>query len=319
MPDKPGGKVFLVGAGPGDPGLISLRAAECLRSADLVLYDGLVNPLLLQLTQAECRRTARVRRDDGDAIVPQQQINEQLIHEALLGKTVVRLKGGDPCIFGRGSEESTALANAGIPFEIVPGITAATAAAEYAGFSLTHRGVSSAVAFVTGHEDSSRETRRLDYAGLAQFPGTLVFYMGLVRLADICQQLIQAGKSPETPAAVICKATLPTQRIVLSSLQELPLRVAESNLTPPSLIVVGECLLLRDHKSWFEKLPLFGISVGITRPLRQGDDISWRTMVDASPHDRQSRPVRQEPCAEASRLFWPAAGGGVNPGNDHAP
>ncbi len=272
MPDKPAGKVFRVGAGPGDPGLISLRAAECLKSADLVLYDGLVNPLLLQLTQAECRRTARVRRDDGDAIVPQQQINQQLIHEARSGKTVVRLKGGDPCIFGRGSEESAALAEAGIPFEIVPGITAATAAAEYAGFSLTHRGVSSAVAFITGHEDPSRETNLLDYAGLARFPGTLVFYMGLARLADICQQLIDAGKHPETPAAVICKATLPSQRIVVSSLKELPLRVADSNLTPPSLIVVGNCLLLRDQKSWFENLPLFGISVGITRPLRQCEE-----------------------------------------------
>jgi uroporphyrinogen III methyltransferase/synthase len=171
-------KVYLVGAGPGDPGLITVRGAACLAEADLVLYDGLVNPLLLRLTKGECERTARARRE-GNPIVAQSAINERLIAEARAGKTVVRLKGGDPYIFGRGSEEAAALQAAGIPFEVIPGITAATAAGEYAGFSFTHRDISSAVAFITGHEDPLRESNRLDYGSLAEFPGTLVFYMGL--------------------------------------------------------------------------------------------------------------------------------------------
>lgn len=262
------GKVYLVGAGPGDPGLITVRAVECLRHADLVLYDGLVNPLLLRYASGLCERTARIRTD-GQAVVPQQQINDRLITEARAGRTVVRLKGGDPCIFGRGSEEAEALYQAGIPYEIVPGITAATAAAEYAGFSLTHRDVSSAVAFVTGHENPQKEASRLDDAGLASFPGTLVFYMGLARLNDICQRLIRAGRDPQTPAAVVCHASLPSQRVVTGTLQSLPLAAASEALHPPSLIVVGSCVLQRQLPSWFEKLPLFGVSIGITRPTDQ--------------------------------------------------
>ena len=161
MEDIPSvGKVYLAGAGPGDPGLITLRAAECLAAADLVLYDGLVNPMLLRRTRGKCERTARTRRD-GTTIVSQQEINERLIAEARTGKIVVRLKGGDPYIFGRGSEEAAALQAAGIPFEVIPGVTAATGAGEYAGFSFTHREISSAVAFITGHEDPSRESSRL--------------------------------------------------------------------------------------------------------------------------------------------------------------
>ena len=169
------GKVYLAGAGPGDPGLITLRAAECLAEADLVLYDGLVNPLLLRRTRGICERTARTRRD-GTTIVSQQEINERLIAEARAGKVVVRLKGGDPYIFGRGSEEAAALQAAGIPFEVIPGVTAATGAGEYAGFSFTHREISSAVAFVTGHEDPTRDASRLDFEALARFPGTCVLH-----------------------------------------------------------------------------------------------------------------------------------------------
>ncbi|MDA1230968.1 MAG: uroporphyrinogen-III C-methyltransferase, partial [Planctomycetota bacterium] len=182
------GKVYLVGAGPGDPGLITVRGAECLALADLVLYDGLANPLLLRLTQGVCERTARARRDNV-TMVSQAEINARLIQEAQAGRTVVRLKGGDPYIFGRGSEEAAALHDAGIPFEVVPGVTAATGAGEYAGFSFTHREISSSVAFVTGHEDPGREKTRLNYKALASFPGTLVFYMGFSRLQEICENL----------------------------------------------------------------------------------------------------------------------------------
>ena len=271
------GKVYLVGAGPGDPGLLTLRGAEVLAQADLVLYDGLANPLLLRLTSGVCERTARTKVGTGKT-VPQSDINDRLIAEAKSGKTVVRLKGGDPYIFGRGSEEATALETAGIPFEVVPGITAATAAGEYAGFSFTHRDIASAVAFVTGHEDPSRDSSRLDYAALAAFPGTLVFYMGLGRIRDICEQLISEGKPAQTPAAVICRASLPDQQVVTSILGGLPDAVESAGLHPPSLIVVGECVRLRDTESWFEERPLFGQSIGITRPLHQCDAIAKKVI-----------------------------------------
>lgn len=262
------GMVYLVGAGPGDPGLLTLRGVEVLAQADLVLYDGLTNPLLLRHTRGICERTARTRTGTG-RIVPQSEINARLIAEARRGQTVVRLKGGDPYVFGRGSEEAAALAAEQIPFEVVPGITAATAAAEYAGFSFTHRDIASAVAFVTGHEDPTREAARLDFRSLAEFPGTLVFYMGLGRIASICEQLVQQGKPASTAAAVICRASLPSQQVVVSTLAELPAAAESAGLKAPSLIVVGDCVSLRQTASWFEQRPLFGLRIGITRPRQQ--------------------------------------------------
>ncbi len=237
-----------------------------------MLYDGLVNPLLLRLTHGACERTARARRD-GAAIVTQSEINTRLIAEARAGKTVVRLKGGDPYIFGRGSEEAAALQEAGIRFEVVPGITAATGAGEYAGFSFTHRDISSAVAFIAGHEDPTRDVTRLDYRALAVFPGTLVFYMGLSRLAEICGRLQAAGMAESTPAAVVCQASLASQQVVEGTLSSLPVLAIERQLKPPSLIVVGPCVTQRARLSWFEQLPLFGVSIGVTRPDDQSDDI----------------------------------------------
>ncbi len=269
------GKVFLVGAGPGDPGLITVRGAECLAQADLVLYDGLVNPLLLRLTRGICERTARARQTDV-AIVAQADINARLIHEAKAGRTVVRLKGGDPYIFGRGSEEAAALREAGILFEVIPGVTAATGAGEYAGFSFTHREISSSVAFVTGHEDPSRKETRLNYRALAAFPGTLVFYMGLGRLKEICENLQVAGMAKSVPAAVVCHVSLPSQKVVEGTLETLPALAAAQNLKPPSLIVIGECVKQRAQLSWFENLPLFGVSIGVTRPEEQAEDVAQR-------------------------------------------
>ncbi|HID21748.1 MAG TPA: uroporphyrinogen-III C-methyltransferase, partial [Planctomycetaceae bacterium] len=264
------GTVYLVGAGPGDPGLISLKGLQCLSRADLVLYDGLVNPLLLRHTPAMAERTSRKASPLGPAM-SQQEINERLIEAARQGKTVVRLKGGDPYIFGRGSEEALALAEAGIPFEVVPGITAATAAGAYVGFSLTHRDCASAVAFITGHEHPAPDKERIDYDVLAAFPGTLVFYMGLHRLKDIVQALLDGGKAPETPSAVVSSATLPQQRIVTAPLRDLPAVVDEAGALPPSLIVIGECVRMREKLQWFERLPLFGKRIGITRPESQAD------------------------------------------------
>jgi uroporphyrinogen III methyltransferase/synthase len=188
----------------------------------------------------------------------------------------VRLKGGDPYIFGRGSEEAAALQAAGIPFEVIPGITAATAAGEYAGFSFTHRDISSAVAFITGHEDPLRVSSRIDYRSLAGFPGTLVFYMGLGRLKEICQQLREAGMSDSTPAAIVCQASLPSQLVVEGTLMSLPALANAYQLKPPSLIVVGDCVTQRATLSWFEQLPLFGLSIGVTRPEDQADDVADR-------------------------------------------
>lgn len=267
-----GGKVYLVGAGPGDPGLITLKGIECLQKADLILYDGLVNPLILQHVSSEVERTCRVSEGcKNRRVLQQDEINQRLISAALEGKTVVRLKGGDPFIFGRGSEEAAALRNAGIEFEVVPGITAATAAAGYAGISVTHRAHASAVALITGHEDPTKPDSSLDYDVLAKFPGTLVFYMGLHKLERIVESLIQAGKAEETPAAVISRGTTPFQKTVQSTLSQLPEQVRQAGLVAPSLIVIGDCVSLRDQISWFEEKPLFGLRIGITRAEEQSE------------------------------------------------
>jgi uroporphyrinogen III methyltransferase/synthase len=192
------GTVYLVGAGPGDPGLLTLRGLECLQRADLVLYDGLVGPWVLQHTRAQAVRTFRGESRAARAL-QQREIIDQIIAAARAGQTVVRLKGGDPLVFGRGGEEAAALTEAGIPFEIVPGITAAVAAGAYAGISLTHRQHASAVAFITGHEDPTKPDPVLDYAPLARFPGTLVFYMGLHRLPQITRSLRDCGLDPPPP------------------------------------------------------------------------------------------------------------------------
>ena len=271
------GKVYLVGAGPGDPGLITVRAVECLKRADLVLYDGLVNPLLLRYTSATAERTCRVNSIDGRAL-PQAEINRHLVEAALSGKTVVRLKGGDPYLFGRGTEEAAALVAAGIPYEVVPGVSAALAASVYAGMSLTHREFSSAVALVTGHEDPTKAESQLDYAALSQFPGTLVFYMGLHRLEGITEALMQAGKPPETLAAVISRGTWPQQRTVTGTLADIASQVRLADLHAPSLIVVGECVRLRDSLQWFEQRALFGLRIGITRADGQASDVIDRVV-----------------------------------------
>lgn len=308
------GIVYLTGAGPGDPGLMTLRALEVLKQADLVLYDGLANPLLLRYTKGVCERTARTRIDSR-AIVPQEEVNQRLVDEARSGKCVVRLKGGDPFIFGRGSEEAAALEAAGIPYEVVPGITAATAAAEYAGFSYTHRSHTSAVAFVTGHEDPTKDESRLDYAALAAFPGTLVFYMGLGRLSQICSQLMDNGKLGSTPAAIICRASLPTQRIVQSTLNDLPTAASTAGLKPPSLIVVGECVNLRQADSWFERRSLHGLKIAVTSAdhqmaepmheivIRSGQPVLMPLLEISSVSSVEGEMIRQQ-MSELKRFQW---------------
>ena len=274
----PGGFVWLVGAGPGDPGLLTLRAVECLRQADLVLYDRLVSPALLAHAPASARR---VCVDELASAHPDRWplVNRMMAEAANDGLRVVRLKGGDPMIFGRGGEEAEFLRAAGVEYEIVPGITAALGAASCAGISLTHRDHASAVCIVTGHESPGKPGSRLDWPALARFPGTLVFYMGVGRLEAIVSALVHAGKPADTPAAVVQQATTPGQRVVSAPLAELPAAARAAGIEPPALLFIGEVVALRERIDWFSRRPLFGKTVMITRPAHQADDMARRVEV----------------------------------------
>jgi uroporphyrinogen III methyltransferase/synthase len=260
--------VYLVGAGPGQADLLTLRACQCLKRADLVIYDRLVPARLLDIAAPSAERLCI--NDLGARHVERgPHIQERLIAAARQGKRVVRLKGGDPLLFGRGGEEAEALAAAGIPFEIIPGVTAALGAAAFAGIPLTHRSYASAVAFVAGHEDSAKKESAVDWHLLARFPGTIVVYMGIGRLQEIVASLVESGKDPLTPAAAIQQATLGMQRTIVGELANLPQRVQDANLEAPAVVIVGDVVRARPTLNWFESLPLFGKRVLVTRPQRQ--------------------------------------------------
>lgn len=262
------GIVYLVGAGPGDPGLLTRRGAEALSRADVVVYDHLASPRLLDLAPAGALKIC-AGKSVGHCTMAQPEINRVITEHALAGRTVVRLKGGDPFVFGRGAEEAEHLVEAGVAFQVVPGVTAGVGVTAYAGVAVTHRDVASAVAFVTGHHDpeAPEGDHRLDWSALAKFPGTLVIYMGVTRLDALCRTLIRLGRPAETPAALIASGTLPRQRTVAATLADLPSQVAESGVGPPALLVVGEVVARRGPLTWFENLPLFGRRIVSTRPL----------------------------------------------------
>ena len=266
------GKVYIIGAGPGDPGLITLKAVLCLRLADVVIYDNLVNEALLKYAPAQARFIYAGKKG-GDHTLSQDRINELLAEEALAGNTVARLKGGDPFIFGRGGEEAETLIEQGVPFEVVPGITSAIAVPAYAGIPLTHRGLTSTVAFITGHEDPTKDKSDIDWQALTGI-GTLVFLMGVKNLGLITEALISRGKLPQTPAALIRRGTLPGQKILTGTLSSIVELAQINHFKPPAIFVVGKVVELRETLRWFDTKPLFGKGVVITRPERQADDLA---------------------------------------------
>jgi uroporphyrinogen III methyltransferase / synthase len=257
------GRVYLVGAGPGDPGLITVRGRELLGSCDAVVYDALANPALLAETRAELHDVGK--RGGSTESARQEEISRLLVRLAREGKSVVRLKGGDPFVFGRGSEEAQALAKAAVPFEVVPGVTAGIAAAAYAGIPVTHRGVATSVTFVTGHEDPNKGAPTVDWGALARAGGTLVLYMGVKSLSRITQTLIREGLAPETPAAAIQWGTRAEQRTLVATVATLPESVVATGLEAPVIFVIGGVVALRDQIAWLERRPLFGWRVLVTR------------------------------------------------------
>jgi uroporphyrin-III C-methyltransferase len=245
------GTVYLVGAGPGDPELLTLKARRVLGEADVVVYDHLVAPELLELTGPACARVFAGKKGGGFCR-PQSEIDETLVRLAQEGKTVVRLKGGDPFVFGRGGEEATALAAAGIPFEIVPGVTSALGAAAYAGIPLTHRSHSSSVVLITGHEDPSKPDSTVRWEDYARLKATLCIYMGVKNLADIARRLEAGGLPASTPAAVVQSATTDAHRRILGTLGTIAELAARDHVEAPAMIIIGEVAALSERLSWFE-------------------------------------------------------------------
>jgi uroporphyrinogen III methyltransferase/synthase len=268
-----GGVVYLVGAGPGDPGLMTARSLELIAAADVVFYDRLIPPGALDGARADAE-LVYVGKQPGVPSVPQEEIGERLVAAARAGRSVVRLKGGDPFVFGRGGEEGEALRAAGVEFEVVPGVTAGVAATAYAGIPVTHRDDASAVAFVTGHEDPEKAETALDWEALAAFPGTLVFYMGVKRLAENAAALIAAGRDPEEPAAAIERGTWPGQRTVSATLGTIAAAVEREAVKAPALIVVGAVAARREDLAWLERRPLHGRRIVVTRARAQASGLA---------------------------------------------
>jgi len=268
-------KVYLVGAGPGDPELITVKGLECIKKADVLIYDFLASPFLLKHASTHTE-IIYVGKKGGDHTLSQDRINALIVEKAKSGSTVTRLKGGDPFIFGRGGEEAEVLIQAGIPFEIVPGVTSAIAAPAYAGIPLTHRKFTSTVAFVTGHEDPAKEASSIDWASLVKGIGTLVFLMGVKNLPHIADRLLSHGMDPETPVALVRWGTTARQFTVTGTLDTIAERVKATGLKPPAIIVVGHVVTLRETMKWFENRPLMGRRIVVTRAREQASDLVKR-------------------------------------------
>jgi uroporphyrinogen III methyltransferase / synthase len=303
------GVVYLVGAGPGDPGLITRRGADLVARADVVVYDGLASPVLLRLARSGCELVyaGKKHAPAGEPPLTQGAIDRLLIERARAGKQVVRLKGGDPFVFGRGAEECEALAVAGVRFEIVPGVSAATGVAAYAGIPLTARGIASSVAYATGHEaeadaDGKGRASAIDWRAIAG-ADTVVLFMALSTAADCCARLIAAGRDPATPAAAIHWGTTAAQRTIVAALADLPGAIRATGLRPPALLVVGDVVRLRQRLSWFEDRPLAGARVLVTRAPDQAERFSHALAeLGAEPLHCPLTRLADPPPEEAARL-----------------
>ena len=274
MEQKKEGKVWLVGAGPSDAELLTLKAKRVLEQAEVVVYDRLVGESILLMIPETAEKIDAGKRS-GNHTMPQEQMNELLLKKAQEGKRVVRLKGGDPFLFGRGGEELELLAKHNIPFEVVPGVTSAISVPAYNGIPVTHRDYASSVHIITGHKKKD-EPLNLDFATLAKLEGTLVFLMGVSALTDICQGLCTGGKAKETPAALLSRGTTAKQKRIVSTLEKLPEKVKKNPLETPAIIVVGEVCGLAEDFNWYEKLTLFGKKIIVTRPRERSRVLAER-------------------------------------------
>ncbi len=301
------GTVYLVGAGPGDPGLMTRRSLELIAGADAILYDRLIPATALEGARSGCD-LRYVGKEPGNPAMAQDDIDALLVELGSAGLEVVRLKGGDPFVFGRGGEEAEALARAGVAFEVVPGVTSGVAAPAYAGIPVTHRDAASAVAFVTGHEDPTKQESALDWEALARFPGTLVLYMGIKNLPLISERLRAAGRAPGEPAAVIQRGTLPGQTTVTATLADIAERTAETGVRPPAITVIGPAAGLRDTLAWLEHRPLYGRRVAVTRARAQASELAARLralgaeVVETPAIRIEPRPVEGEVAAMAADI-----------------
>ena len=269
------GKVYLVGAGPGDPKLITIRGLEALRKSDAVVYDRLASPRLLREAKPGADKIYVGKLPDRHTM-KQEEINQLLVDLALQGKTVTRLKGGDPSVFGRVGEEAELLVEHGVEFEIVPGITSASAVPTYAGIPITHRDFASSVAIVTGHENPEKLDMNIQWDKLTPATDTLIFLMGVAKTAYIARQLMDNGKPPDTPVALIRWGTRIDQRTIVGTLADIARKVEEANFKPPAVIIVGKVVTLRDRLNWYEKKPLFGKRVLVTRSREQASELAER-------------------------------------------
>jgi uroporphyrinogen III methyltransferase/synthase len=267
------GKAYLVGAGPGDPGLITVRGLEILKKAEVVIYDYLAGKKLLDYVPKDAEFIYAGKKGGVKHTHTQEEINEMLVDRVRAGKLVVRLKGGDPFIFGRGGEELEELVKAGLKFEAVPGVTSASAAATFAGVPITHRNYTSSVAFITGHEDPNRPESRIAWEKISTGVGTLVFYMGIKNLPSIADNLIKNGRDPETPVAVVRWASMPYQQSVVGTLATIADIVQEQGIKPPALTIVGDVVRYRESLNWYEVRPLFGKKIIVTRTREQASEL----------------------------------------------
>lgn len=272
---KSKGMVYLVGAGPGDVGLITVRGAELLARADVVVYDALSNPDLLRLAPKTAEFIFGGKRAK-EHIIPQSEINRLLVNKAKEGKIVVRLKGGDPYVFGRGGEEAEALADARVPFEVVPGVSSFVAVPTYAGIPVTHREHSSKLSIITGHEDPTKEGASIDWRQVAQEPGTKVIMMGTERIGQIAERLVAGGMKKGTPVAMVSWGTLGRQHSIEGTLATIADVAAKTHFAPPSVAIVGDVVKLRKKLNWFESRPLFGKRIVVTRTREQASELSRR-------------------------------------------